>query len=197
MRIIAINGSPRKQGNTSNIVRAMLEGAASAGAETTEVRLHDIDLKGCMGCLSCRQNPGVCKQQDDLSPYLEALKSCNGYVIGSPIYMYHVTGQMKIFVDRVYSLYISREQQPGLYDSALPKGKTYAMVTSQGHPDPEQFQRTIRWLAGMTGSGLGAEEVGRIIHADSHIHPGEDNPSLLVEAREIGKKLVLNFEGGS
>ena len=197
MRIIAINGSPRKQGNTSNIVRAMLEGAASAGAETTEVRLHDIDLKGCMGCLSCRQNPGVCKQQDDLSPCLEALKSCNGYVIGSPIYMYHVTGQMKIFVDRVYSLYISREQQPGLYDSALPKGKTYGMVTSQGHPDPEQFQRTIRWLAGMTGSGLGAEEVGRIIHADSHIHPGEDNPSLLAEAREIGKKLVLNFEGGS
>jgi len=79
MRIIAINGSPRKQGNTSNIVRAMLEGAASAGAETTEVRLHDIDLKGCMGCLSCRQNPGICKQQDDLSPYLEALKSGESY----------------------------------------------------------------------------------------------------------------------
>jgi multimeric flavodoxin WrbA len=195
MRIIAINGSPRKQGNTSNIVRAMLEGAASTGAETTEVRLHDIDLKGCMGCLSCRQNPGICKQQDDLSPYLDALKSCNGYIIGSPIYMYHVTGQMKIFVDRAYSLYISREHEPGLYDSALPKGKTYAMVTSQGHPEPEQFQRTVRWLAGMTGSGLGAREVGRIIHADSHIHPGEDNPGLLAGAHEIGKKLVLNFEG--
>jgi multimeric flavodoxin WrbA len=192
MRIIAINGSPRKQGNTSNIVRAMLAGAASAGAQTTEVRLHDIDLKGCMGCLSCRQNPGICKQEDDLSPYLEALKSCNGYIIGSPIYMYHVTGQMKIFVDRAYSLYISRPQEEGVYDSALPKGKTYALVTSQGHPDPERFKGSIRWLAGMTGSGLGAREVGRIIHADSHIHPGKDNPDLLSEAREIGTKMVQN-----
>ena len=192
MKILAINGSPRKEGNTSNIIRAMQEGAESAGAETTEVRLHDIDLKGCMGCLSCRQNPGVCKQQDDLSPYLDALKSCHGYIIGSPIYMYHVTGQMKIFVDRVYSLYISRAQEDGRYDSALPKGKTYALVTSQGHPDPERFKRSIKWLAGMTGSGLGAEEVGRIIHADSHIHPGKDNPELISEAREIGKKLVGN-----
>ena len=192
MKILAINGSPRKEGNTSNIIRAMLEGARSAGAETTEVRLHDIDLKGCMGCLSCRQNPGVCKQKDDLSQYLEALKTCHGYIIGSPIYMYHVAGQMKIFVDRVYSLYISRGQEDGRYDSALPNGKTYALVTSQGHPDPERFKRSIKWLAGMTGSGLGAEEVGRIIHADSHIHPGKDNPELISEAREIGKKLVRN-----
>jgi len=194
MKILAINGSPRKQGNTSNIIAAMLAGAESVGAETTQVRLHDIDLKGCMGCLTCRQNPGVCKQQDDLSPYLEALKTCHGYVIGSPIYMYHVSGQMKIFVDRVYSLYISRAGADGVYDSALPAGKTYALVTSQGHPDPERFKRSIKWLAGMTGSGLGAAEVGRIIHADSHLHPGKDNPDLLSEAFEIGTKMLKNHD---
>ena len=194
MKILAINGSPRKQGNTSNIIAAMLEGAESVGAETTQIRLHDIDLKGCMGCLTCRQNPGVCKQKDDLSPYLEALKTCHGFVIGSPIYMYHVTGQMKIFVDRVYSLYISRAGEDGVYDSALPKGKTYALVTSQGHPDAERFKRSIKWLAGMTGSGLGAAEVGRIIHADSHLHPGKDNPDLLSKAFEIGTKMVKNHD---
>jgi hypothetical protein len=97
-------------------------------------------------------------------------------------------------VDRVYSLYISRAGEDGVYDSALPKGKTYALVMSQGHPDPERFKRSIKWLAGMTGSGLGAAEIGRIIHADSHIHPGKDNPRLLSEAREIGTKMVKNHD---
>ena len=105
MNILAINGSPRKQGNTSIIIREILEGAKSAGAETPEVRLHDIHLKGCMGCLSCRTDHGKCKQKDDLSPYLEAMKTCDGLIVGSPIYMYHITGQTKIFVDRAYSLY--------------------------------------------------------------------------------------------
>ncbi len=52
MRIIAFNGSPRKNGNTSSTIKAILEGAASVGAETTEVMLHHIDMKGCMGCLN-------------------------------------------------------------------------------------------------------------------------------------------------
>jgi multimeric flavodoxin WrbA len=190
MQILAINGSPRKEGNTSTLIRTILEGARSAGAETVEVRLHDINLKGCLGCLSCRKNPGRCRQEDDLSPYLEAIKSCQGYVIGSPIYMYHISGQMKIFVDRVYSLYISREAEPGLYDSALPAGKSYALVTSQGHPDPARFSKSIRWLAGMTGSGLGSKEVGRIVHTDSHVKPVTSDESLLEQARDIGRRLV-------
>ena len=72
MQVLAFNGSPRQNGNTSTIIRAILEGAQSAGAQTTEVRLHDINMKGCMGCLGCRTDHGVCKQKDDLKPYLEA-----------------------------------------------------------------------------------------------------------------------------
>ncbi len=188
MKILSINGSPRKKGNTSTIIENILEGARSAGAEVTEVRLHDIDMKGCMGCLGCRENPGFCKQQDDLSPYLEAIKTCDGMVVGCPIYMYRISGQMKLFVDRIYSLYINRDD--GGYDSAVSPGKTFAMVVSQGAPDPDQYRRSIRWLAGMTGVGLGMHEVGRIIHANSHLSPAGDNKELLEEARRIGQKLV-------
>lgn len=109
MQILAFNGSPRHNGNTSTIIRAILEGAQSAGAETTEVRLHDINMKGCMGCLSCRDKHGVCAQKDDLRPYLEAIKASAGIVIGCPIYMYRVAGQMKLFVDRCYSLFPPKE----------------------------------------------------------------------------------------
>jgi len=188
MEVLAFNGSPRKEGNTSTLIRAILEGAESAGAKTTEVRLHDIDLKGCMGCLSCRSNPGICKQKDGLSPYLEAMKTCSGIIVGSPIYMYHVTGQIKMFIDRAYSLYTPKED--GSYGTAIPPGKTYALVTSQGHPDPNRFQRAIRWLAGMTGSGFGLTEVGRMVHVNSHLQPAKENKDILEEARMIGLSLV-------
>jgi len=188
MQILAFNGSPRKKGNTSTIVRAILSGAESEGAEIVEVRLHDLDMKGCQGCLACRQKPGVCAQRDELSPYLEMMKTCQGVLVGCPIYMYRICGQMKLFVDRCYSLYVSREE--GGYDSAIPPGKTYALAVSQGHPESDQYQRSVRWLAGMTGSGFGMREVGRIVHSNSNLSPAEKDNALFDEAFLIGQRLT-------
>ena len=188
MQILAFNGSPRKKGNTSTIIRSILDGAESKGAETVEVRLHDIDMKGCQGCLACRKKPGVCAQKDELSPYLESMKTCQGVVVGGPIYMYRICGQLKLFVDRCYSLYISREE--GGYDSAIPPGKNYALVVSQGAPEAAQYQRSVHWLAGMTGSGFGMQEVGRIVHSDSHLKPAAEDEALLEEAFLIGQRLT-------
>jgi multimeric flavodoxin WrbA len=193
MHVIAFNGSPRKNGNTSTIIKAMLKGARSVGAETTEVRLHDINMKGCRGCLTCRTRAGKCKQKDELTPYIEALKTCDGAIFGTPIYMYHVTGQMKVFIDRIYHLYISRPDLAG-YDSSIPPGKTYALVTSQGHPDVERFQRPVRWFAAMTGAGFGMEEVGRIVQVNSHRVPVKQDKALLEEAYRIGRRLVKRDE---
>jgi len=187
VKILTINGSPRKKGNTSTLLEAIMEGAREAGAETEYVRLDDIDLKGCMGCLVCREKPGFCNRKDGLNPVLEAMKSCDGIVVGCPIYMYHVSGQMKIFVDRTYSFYISRED--GGYDSALPGGKRFAFVTSQGDSNPDRFQRAVRWLGGMVG-GLGLETVGKILHVNSAEKPAKDDPELLEQARRIGLKLA-------
>ena len=188
MQILAFNGSPRKHGNTSTIIRSMIEGVRSRGAQTTEVRLHDIGMKGCMGCLGCRDNPGFCSQRDGLTDHLEAVKTCDGIIVGCPIYMYRIAGQMKLFVDRLYSLYASRPD--GGYDSMVPPGKSYALVVSQGAPDPNQYERSIRWLAGMTGSGLGMIPAGQVIHTDSHENPARDNAPLLEEAFRIGQNLV-------
>ncbi len=55
MHILVFNGSPRKSGNTSTLMKAVLEGARSADAETTVVQLHQINLKGCAECLSRRE----------------------------------------------------------------------------------------------------------------------------------------------
>jgi multimeric flavodoxin WrbA len=187
MHIIAFNGSPRRTGNTSTLVEKILEGAREEDAETTHVVLDEIDLKGCQGCLSCRKNPGFCARQDGLSPYLEAMKTCDAIVVGCPVYMFHVSGQMKLLVDRLYSFY--EDQPDGSYESALPAGKRFAFVTSQGYPDPDRYERVIRWLGGMVG-GLGMETVGKIVHADSAAKPAENDSELLERARQIGRTLA-------
>ena len=188
MNILAINGSPRGKGNTSVLLQKILEGAKEAGAETRLICLDEIDLKGCMGCLSCKQNPGFCKREDGLSPVLQDMKSCDGVVVGCPIYMLHVSGQMKIFVDRLYSFYTPREG--GGYNSALPAGKKFALVTSQGDKNPDRFHKVVRWIEGMAGVGLGMTSVGKIVHANSKEKPAKDDSVLLEEAHKIGIKLA-------
>ena len=188
MHVLAINGSPRSKGNTSNLIRSVLEGAGSAGAQTTHVVLHDLNMKGCRGCFACRENPGVCAQNDELSPYLEAVKTCTALVVGCPIYMYRISGQMKLFVDRAYSLYMPGER--GGYVPAVPAGKRFALVVSQGAQDREQYHRSIRWLAGMAGTGFGMQETGRIIHTNSAVTPAAKDPEILSKARDIGVRLV-------
>lgn len=186
MRVLAFNGSPRPEGNTSTIVSAVLEGAREGGAETTLVMLDEIELKGCQGCLSCRKNPGNCARRDGLTPYLEELKTCDAVLVGCPIYMYHVSGQMKLLVDRLYSFY---EDTPDGYKSHLPAGKKFAFVTSQGNPDAEKHKKPVRWLGGMVG-GLGMQYVGKIVHFDSHVKPAKDDAELLEKAHQIGLALA-------
>ena len=188
MRIMAFNGSPRKKGNTSSIIRAILEGAASTGAETTEVLLHHIDMKGCMGCLKCNEKHGICAQKDALKPFLDEMAACDGFVFGCPIYMYRVAGQMKLLIDRFYSLYIPLGD--GTYKSALPPGKRFATVVSQGADDSGLYQKSIRWLNGMAGTGLGMVESGRILHVGSSMKPAAGDTSLMDEARAIGRRLA-------
>jgi multimeric flavodoxin WrbA len=187
MRVLAFNGSPRPEGNTSTIVSAVLEGAREGGANTTHVMLDELELKGCQGCLSCRKNPGNCARRDGLSPYLEKIKSCDAVLVGCPIYMYHVSGQMKLLVDRLYSFWV--DTPDGGYKSALPAGKKFALVTSQGYPDADMYKKTIRWLGGMVG-GLDMQFKGKIVHTDSAANPAKNDAELLEKARRIGLALA-------
>ncbi len=191
MKVIAFNASPRKKGNTSTLIKAVLEGAESAGAETQEVRLHDLNMKGCQACYICKdKQPGVCALKDDLTPSLHAIQDSTGIVLGSPIYMYRTAGQMKILVDRIYAYYQYKSNGHRGYDSAVTPGQNFATVVSQGAPAGEHYIKSVRWLAGMAGSGLGMTEVGRIIHTNSKPAPAKDDEKLLVEARAIGAKLL-------
>ena len=78
MKVMAINGSPRKQGNTATLLNKALEVAKSHGAETEMVHLYDLDYKGCRSCYACKlkggKSYGKCAIRDSLTPVLDACR---------------------------------------------------------------------------------------------------------------------------
>ena len=89
MKVIAINGSPRKTGNTATLLQHGLDGAASTGAETELIHLADYQYKGCISCFACKRkgaksNP-LCAFKDELTPVLEKTLAAKALILVSPI----------------------------------------------------------------------------------------------------------------
>ena len=113
MKVIAVNGSARKGWNTHTLLEKALEGAASKGAQTEMVNLYDVDFKGCIGCLGCKRKGGLvgrCAVKDALKPVLDSIDGCDALILGSPIYVGEVTGEMRSFLERLTFQYISYDE---------------------------------------------------------------------------------------
>lgn len=101
MKVLGISGSPRKEGNTSTLVRQVLSGAASEGADIEFVELSALKFRGCNGCEQCATSYR-CVVQDDMQRLYDLLDNADGLVLGSPTYFYNVTALAKTFIDRLY-----------------------------------------------------------------------------------------------
>lgn len=101
MKILAIHGSPKTiRSTTRRITQSVLEGAAEAGAEIELVDLCDLRVTPCTACEGCSFN-GICVFDDDLPSLVDRMKEADGIVFASPVYIDNVSGQMKIFFDRL------------------------------------------------------------------------------------------------
>lgn len=126
-KIIMINGSPRKHGGTAAAFGALKAGMEEAGAEVTEYGLNDLSFRGCQGCMGCKRT-GSCVLRDDLTAVLEDLKTADALVVGSPIYMFAISGQTSLFLNRLYSLI------DGSYQPYAGKTRKFLSVYSMGSP---------------------------------------------------------------
>ena len=103
--IVILNGSPRKNGNTSALVQAFTEGAQSAGHTVTDFFLDKMDIHGCKGCFgghSSRECP--CVQWDDMAQIYPAVKESDVVVLATPLYYWNMSGQLRTAVDRLFAL---------------------------------------------------------------------------------------------
>ena len=103
MKVLGIICSPRSGGNTEVLVKEALAGARESGAQTETIRISDMKINPCDGCMTCHQS-GECQIQDDMQIVYQKILSADAVILGSPVYFWSVSGQAKILMDRTYAL---------------------------------------------------------------------------------------------
>jgi multimeric flavodoxin WrbA len=101
MKILAISGSPRKDGNTMTLLTEVLKGAQFEGAETELWSIAGKTVAPCDACISCRKT-GKCHINDDMQELYPKMKEADGIVIGTPVYHYTMVAQTKAIMDRTF-----------------------------------------------------------------------------------------------
>lgn len=104
-KIVILNGSPRKNGNTAALVKAFADGAKGEGNTVTEFFLDSMNIHGCKGCFgghSSRECP--CVQKDDMSTIYPVVKECDVIVLATPLYYWNMSGQLRTAIDRLFAL---------------------------------------------------------------------------------------------
>jgi multimeric flavodoxin WrbA len=106
-KILALYGSPRKQGNTSTLLSNAAKGARERGAEVEEIHLRDLKISPCLEIYECK-NTGRCIIQDDFQILYDKLLACDALMLSSPVFFYTVSAHTKIFMDRCQALWAKK-----------------------------------------------------------------------------------------
>ncbi len=100
MKVLAINGSPRKNGNTQVMIDEAAKPLMRAGVKVEFVSVRDYDIRPCDACEECYTKPWQCPIKDDALKLLRKMAKADGLIIGSPVYGADVTAQLKALMDR-------------------------------------------------------------------------------------------------
>ena len=133
MHLLIINGSPRKKGLISQMLRIFHEQAIATGIEVTEVYANDLQIKPCMGCMACRSKRHCVLPEDDAQRVLALIQQADAIVIGAPCYWGNIPGQLKLLFDRI--VYGMMRDTPR-FPEPLMKGKRLVCISTSTTPFP-------------------------------------------------------------
>ena len=161
MKILAINGSPRTiRSTTRALANFVLEGAADTGAETEMIDLCDFRITPCTACEACSFN-GICVNDDDVPAIVTQMKEADGIVFSSPVYIDNISGQMKLFFDRLADA-IHYQVLAGKY------GCSVATTHTSGGDDVVAYQNhVLNYLGVIAVGGLSVATGGNTEVADA------------------------------
>jgi multimeric flavodoxin WrbA len=130
MKVLGIYGSPRKGGNTDQLLDKALEGTRSTGAEIATVYARKLEMSGCIECGGCDKT-GKCVVKDEMQTVYPFLEEADVIILASPIFFYGLTAQVKAVVDRSQAMWSKRmlkktPEERKTYD----KGKGYLIAVA-------------------------------------------------------------------
>jgi multimeric flavodoxin WrbA len=102
MKVVAFNGSPRRNGNTELLLRKVLQPIQAAGLETELIQLGGQPVHGCLACYQCRKkrNARCSNDADHVNEYIEKMIGADAILLGSPTYFAGMTPELKALIDR-------------------------------------------------------------------------------------------------
>lgn len=196
MKILGFAGSPRKNGNSTLLLREALNAARQEGAETELIHLVDKDIRHCEGCWSCNKT-GRCKIKDDMQEFYDKLEAADGVIVASPTYVGAVTSTCQAFLERTVCLLQMRMEGDRLShvgkSSSLSGKAGGAIVTGrrrgvQGPLDALNFfflmHRMVLVHAGVAGFSQSMKPGGIA---------EEDKPAVAMAA-ELGRVVVAEIK---
>lgn len=178
-KIIILNGSPRKNGNTSALTAAFMRGAEEAGNSVTEFHLGSMKIGGCHGCWhGGKDSDSPCVQRDDMAMIYPVYIEADVVVLASPLYYWFISGQLKTAFDRLFAV---AECDPNYRN---PKKESVLIMAAEG----AGFEESEHWYDHLE-KHIGWRSLGKVL-CGWVTQPGdiEGKPELR-EAYELGKSI--------
>lgn len=181
MKIVAVLGSSRPESRSMKAANAVLKAAEQKGHEIVVYDLHQLDLKGCTGCKTCREKNVDCIQRDGLYAYWKDLHTCDVLLLTGANYHSQVCGQMITFMNRHYCLLDAERNK------RLETGKKLIAIFSQGAPEVyPKYEPHYDWFLNNFVS-KGMELISEIIiGGDSDL---SENSAVMRKAVSLGEQL--------
>ena len=186
--ILGICGSARKNGSTALLLKEVLK---STGMQSELIFLSDLTIGFCTGCLSCRENKGVCPKDDHMRVLLDKSISSKAIVLGSPNYYYDISGLTKNMIDRSIAwCYLGIGEHTGTeWHGWRPfVDKVAGFVISQAAYGGDMALETFKCFAEWTG----LNHVGTVI-ASVGAQSVKEFPEYIEQAKELGEGIKENI----
>jgi multimeric flavodoxin WrbA len=189
MKVLGIYGSPRKGGNTDQLLDKALEGARSAGAEIKTVYVRDLKMCGCIECGGCDKT-GKCVVEDDMQTVYPLLEEADVIFLASPIFFYSVTAQVKALIDRTQANWSKQQLKQSQEEKEMFKrGRGYLITVgaTRGKNLFEGVQLVARYFFDALSMSYDGGIFFRSLEKRTAVR---DNPDTLQEAFNLGIKAV-------
>lgn len=188
-KILILSGSPKKDGNTASLVNWFAEGARSKAAEVEIVHTAFLKYKsaGCTSCRVCQKTEKYeCAVNDEAKPVLKKMADVDVIVMATPLYFFAASAQLKLVLDRMFSLY-KWDNEAGTVRTPL-TGKTLVLMAS-AYEDVglDALEKPFALTAGYTGMKFMS-----LLAANAGVSGGiRDNADMREKAVALGEKAAL------
>ncbi len=180
-KVVALNGSPRKDGNTSILIRQIFDELEREGIDTELVQIGGQLIRGCMDCRKCFENRDCrCVFDDDIvNDCIEKMIDADGIVLGSPVYFLDVTPEMKALIDRAG---VVARANDGIFRRKA--GSAAVAVRRSGANHTVDTLLHFMLYSGMVVPGIPAIGIGRDV---GNVLKDEEG---IARAKDVGKNMA-------